>query len=184
MGGKKTIMPNDVFAALRDHEFESFLPRVEAEVNKYNEIQCDKRNSYRRRVKADKPPAGDATNGKDGEDADDATISSGSAARGAINGSTTNGEAERPSKKARTEPGDDIDEGEQDGEDAEEDGGEDATEEDDEDDEESGDEAEDDDDEMDGADEEADGRLGDEDEDDGMMANGIRDEALDEPDSD
>lgn len=32
MGGKKTIHPQDVYAALKDHEFESFIPRVQAEV--------------------------------------------------------------------------------------------------------------------------------------------------------
>lgn len=30
--GKKTIMPPDVLAALKDTEFENFLPRLEAEL--------------------------------------------------------------------------------------------------------------------------------------------------------
>jgi hypothetical protein len=31
-GGKKTIMPQDVIAALKDSEFEKFIPRLEAEL--------------------------------------------------------------------------------------------------------------------------------------------------------
>lgn len=32
MAGKKTIQPQDVMAALKEHEFDSFLPRLEAEL--------------------------------------------------------------------------------------------------------------------------------------------------------
>ena len=32
LGGKKTIQPADVIAALKDNEFESFIPRLEAEL--------------------------------------------------------------------------------------------------------------------------------------------------------
>ncbi|KAF1357026.1 histone-fold-containing protein [Delphinella strobiligena] len=55
--GKKTIQPQDVLVALKDTEFEFMIPRIEAELKKYNTVQCDKRNSYRRKVKADKAAA-------------------------------------------------------------------------------------------------------------------------------
>ncbi|KAI9819884.1 MAG: hypothetical protein M1827_006454 [Pycnora praestabilis] len=51
---KKTIMPKDVLEAISELEFEGFLPRLEAELSKYNEVQTDKRNSYRKKVKEDK----------------------------------------------------------------------------------------------------------------------------------
>ncbi|KAF2089017.1 histone-fold-containing protein [Saccharata proteae CBS 121410] len=51
---KKTIQPRDVFEALKELEFEAFIPRVEGELQRYNTIQCDKRNSYRRRLKEEK----------------------------------------------------------------------------------------------------------------------------------
>ncbi|KAI1746509.1 histone-fold-containing protein [Xylaria castorea] len=58
---KKTIMPGDVFAALEDIEFPFFRERLEAEFKKFNDTQTSKRNTYRRKVaaqkKADKPGA-------------------------------------------------------------------------------------------------------------------------------
>ncbi|KAI1376920.1 histone-fold-containing protein [Hypoxylon crocopeplum] len=58
---KKTIMPADVFAALEDIEFPFLRERLEAEFKKFNEVQTNKRNLYRRRVaaakKAGKPAA-------------------------------------------------------------------------------------------------------------------------------
>ncbi|ORY62080.1 histone-fold-containing protein [Pseudomassariella vexata] len=64
--GKKTIMPNDVFDALKDVEFEEFRDSLQAEFKKFNEIQTTKRNTYRRRVAAAKkglpyPPDGDTS---------------------------------------------------------------------------------------------------------------------------
>ncbi|KAF2862848.1 histone-fold-containing protein [Piedraia hortae CBS 480.64] len=56
-GGKKTLMPADVMAALKDAELEQFIPRLQEELKKYNEVQCDKRNAYRRKVKEDKKAA-------------------------------------------------------------------------------------------------------------------------------
>lgn len=47
-------MPKDVFDAMAELEFDSFLPRLEAEVAKFTSIQADKRNSYRRKVKEEK----------------------------------------------------------------------------------------------------------------------------------
>ncbi|KAF2452423.1 histone-fold-containing protein, partial [Lineolata rhizophorae] len=55
--GKKTIQPRDVIEAINELEFEPFLPRLEAEAEKYNAIQCDKRNTYRRRVREEKAAA-------------------------------------------------------------------------------------------------------------------------------
>jgi DNA polymerase epsilon subunit 3 len=48
---KKTIQPKDVLEAIHMTEFDSFLPRLEAELEKYNAVQCDKRNTYRRKVR-------------------------------------------------------------------------------------------------------------------------------------
>ncbi|KAJ8105938.1 hypothetical protein ONZ43_g7232 [Nemania bipapillata] len=61
---KKTIMPGDVFAALDDIEFPFFRDRLEAEFKKFNDTQTTKRNTYRRKVaaqkKAGKPGTDDA----------------------------------------------------------------------------------------------------------------------------
>ncbi|KAI0098672.1 histone-fold-containing protein [Nemania sp. FL0031] len=51
---KKTIMPGDVFAALDDVEFPFFRERLEAEFKKFNDTQTSKRNTYRRKVAAQK----------------------------------------------------------------------------------------------------------------------------------
>ncbi|KAF2964350.1 hypothetical protein GQX73_g9232 [Xylaria multiplex] len=51
---KKTIMPADVFAALDDIEFPFFRERLEAEFKKFNDTQTSKRNTYRRKVAAQK----------------------------------------------------------------------------------------------------------------------------------
>ncbi|KAM0796236.1 histone-fold-containing protein [Usnea florida] len=47
--GKRSIPPNAVIDALAELEFESFGPRVEAELKKFNEVQTGKRNEYRRK---------------------------------------------------------------------------------------------------------------------------------------
>ncbi|KAI2624792.1 histone-fold-containing protein [Xylaria nigripes] len=51
---KKTIMPSDVFEALGDIEFPFFRERLEAEFKKFNDTQTSKRNTYRRKVAAQK----------------------------------------------------------------------------------------------------------------------------------
>ncbi|TKX19977.1 DNA polymerase epsilon subunit D [Elsinoe australis] len=162
--GKKTIAPKDVYAALKENEFETFLERVKDETEKYNEIQCDKRNTYRRTKAAEKKAAtGGSTNGDAMEE--DGAVK--------VNGADADGE-ERPAKKIRREDGDEpedevqdeeVDEVDDDIEDEEDSAEEDVEEE---------GEAEQEEDEQ--------GGEGEEDE-DGRM-NGIRDEALDEPDSD
>lgn len=48
---RKTISPNAVLEALAECEFADFLPRVEAELKRFNEIATGKRNEYRRKVK-------------------------------------------------------------------------------------------------------------------------------------
>ncbi|KAI9644746.1 hypothetical protein NHQ30_006773 [Ciborinia camelliae] len=50
----KTIAPQDVLKALDDLEFPDFKPRLEAELAKFIEMQSDKRNTYRKKVAADK----------------------------------------------------------------------------------------------------------------------------------
>lgn len=47
-------MPTDVFAAMRELEFEFMLPRLEAEANKFTSIQADKRNTYRKKIREEK----------------------------------------------------------------------------------------------------------------------------------
>lgn len=54
LASRKTISPINVLDALGDLEFEAFIPRVEAELRKFNEIQTGKRNVYRRKLKAGK----------------------------------------------------------------------------------------------------------------------------------
>ncbi|KAL2043523.1 hypothetical protein N7G274_003830 [Stereocaulon virgatum] len=50
----RTIPPGAVLEALHDLEFENFVPRVDAELRKFNEVQTGKRNEYRRKVKEEK----------------------------------------------------------------------------------------------------------------------------------
>ncbi|THX24174.1 histone-fold-containing protein [Aureobasidium pullulans] len=118
IAGKKTIQPADVIAALKENEFEHFIPRLEAELKKYNTVQCDKRNSYRRKIREEKasskppgaidldddvkPTDSGAENGDHDADASmlDATDMS------VVNGNTRNGDDEPPSKKLRREDGD------------------------------------------------------------------------------
>lgn len=47
-------MPQDVFAAMKELEFEFMLPRLEAEVAKFTSIQADKRNTYRKKIRDEK----------------------------------------------------------------------------------------------------------------------------------
>ncbi|KAG8626864.1 hypothetical protein KVT40_005809 [Elsinoe batatas] len=165
--GKKTIMPHDVYAALKENEFDFFIDRVKEETIKYNEIQCDKRNTYRRTKAAEKKAAdiGGATNGE-------AMDEDGQMKVNGTNG-TAEEDGERPAKKLRREDGDEGDDGEDDEPDMFE---------------------PDDDivDEEDSAEEEVEEEIEEDEPDDGdegladeeTKANGIRDEALDEPDSD
>ncbi|KAL8841716.1 MAG: hypothetical protein Q9176_003111 [Flavoplaca citrina] len=48
---KRTITPLNVLEALSQCEYEDFLPRVKAELDKFNEIATGKRNEYRRKIK-------------------------------------------------------------------------------------------------------------------------------------
>ncbi|KAF2995816.1 hypothetical protein E8E13_001415 [Curvularia kusanoi] len=52
--GRKSVMPQDVFAAMKELEFEFMLPRLEAEVNKFTSVQADKRNTYRKKIREEK----------------------------------------------------------------------------------------------------------------------------------
>ncbi|EMF17729.1 histone-fold-containing protein [Sphaerulina musiva SO2202] len=194
--GKKTIAPQDVMAALKDSEYESFLPRLDAELKKYNEMQCDKRNTYRRKVKADKDAAAEKEPGegdtsevaKDGEAPASAT--NGSAASKSANGNDNN--VGRPTKKLKGENGtavpkadaemrdDDDDDNDDEDDDNDEDDDEQDAHEQEEDEGEDGAEDEDVADEEESQDEQMVDALEEQDED----ASGMRDEALDDPDSD
>lgn len=99
-GGKKTISPQDVMAAMKDCELEDFLPRLEAELKKYNEVQCDKRNTYRRKVKEDKAAATAPELGDDNQDGETA-----GGANGTMNGHINGEDADRPAKKFKADDG-------------------------------------------------------------------------------
>ncbi|TVY85373.1 DNA polymerase epsilon subunit D [Lachnellula suecica] len=65
--GRKTLAVRDVFAALDDLEFPDWKERLQAELDKYTEIQTDKRNNYRKKV-ADKAGAAEGVQGEEGTD--------------------------------------------------------------------------------------------------------------------
>lgn len=62
---KKTIQPKDVLQALEELEFGTFIERCEGELAKFQAVQCDKRNNYRRKVReeAKAKQAADLANG-------------------------------------------------------------------------------------------------------------------------
>jgi DNA polymerase epsilon subunit 3 len=74
---KKTIGPNDVIAAIRETEFEKFLPRLERELDAYATVVAGKRKGYRMKVKERESMGGkaeegeEAANGAEGEEGDD-----------------------------------------------------------------------------------------------------------------
>ncbi|GAB7348582.1 hypothetical protein MBLNU459_g6968t1 [Dothideomycetes sp. NU459] len=171
LAGKKTIQPHDVIMALKDSELDAFIPKLEAELKKYNTVQCDKRNSYRRIVKEKKAAAAAGSHDDNG----DASALDGSLVANGDH-STRDGD-ERPSKKLRREPGDEVDElaeeeeADGDGEDYADDGVENEADELGEDDDEA---MEDEDDHFEDAVEEVD------EEEDQVAGDGMRDEALDD----
>ncbi|KAL8736267.1 MAG: hypothetical protein Q9166_000422 [cf. Caloplaca sp. 2 TL-2023] len=66
---RKTISPMTVLEALAECEYEEFLPRVKAELDKFNEIATGKRNEYRRKLKEKDTgvaPGNDKKNGVNG----------------------------------------------------------------------------------------------------------------------
>ncbi|EME50092.1 hypothetical protein DOTSEDRAFT_119071 [Dothistroma septosporum NZE10] len=106
--GKKTISPHDVMAALKDAELEHFLPVVEAQLKKYNEIQCDKRNTYRRKVKEEKAKDAPKDGEGDEEGVEGNTTENGdvlASANGAANGRADTEDGERPMKKLKGDGG-------------------------------------------------------------------------------
>lgn len=68
--GKRTIPPTAVIDALAELEFESFGPRVEAELKKFNEVQTGKRNEYRRKVREGKMSGVKGGGGEEEEEED------------------------------------------------------------------------------------------------------------------
>ncbi|RDL41930.1 uncharacterized protein BP5553_01909 [Venustampulla echinocandica] len=66
---RRTLQTGDVFAALDELEFSDWKPRLEAELAKFNEIQSEKRNTYRKKL-ADKSGQGDDTQAGEGDEAD------------------------------------------------------------------------------------------------------------------
>jgi DNA polymerase epsilon subunit 3 len=138
---KKTIMPQDVFAALDDIEFPFLRERLEAEFKKFNEIQTTKRTDYRKRVAAAK--AGKSAPGADTSVLSTATTDTDSPAGPRSKKQKPNGpddsqmDVDRPGDEfqdasdADTDPDQAHDEDEDDGEGAEEEEDEEEDEEDD-----------------------------------------------------
>ncbi|KAL8644510.1 MAG: hypothetical protein Q9226_007727 [Calogaya cf. arnoldii] len=96
---KKTITPFNVLEALSQCEYEDFLPRVKAELDRFNEIATGKRNEYRRKIK---------------EKETGATPNGGEKRNVAVNGNAGNGDVgmdegedgqERARKRVRREEG-------------------------------------------------------------------------------
>ncbi|RYO77145.1 hypothetical protein DL763_010064 [Monosporascus cannonballus] len=185
---KKTIMPNDVFAALEDIEFPFLRERLEAEFKKFNEVQTTKRNTYRRKVAA----------AKAGKSAPSATATTADAAAPGPNTSTLSAAASEPAavprsaKKQKTNGPDDsrmdIDGGANDEERDASDPETEPEQEHDDDEDDDGPEEEDDDDDDDDDDDEDEDRNGHEMREDALeerdAKDNDRDEALDDGDSD
>lgn len=139
LNNKKTIGHDDVFASLKELEFANFLPRCQQELERYQALQCTKRNDYRKRIrdeqKKESKTEGEA--GALGEDEDgmgaadgDTTFTAGPTSPKDLAGKELN--ADRPVKKAKMESGaedgdedvdDDVDEEDDDEDDEEEDDG-------------------------------------------------------------
>jgi DNA polymerase epsilon subunit 3 len=99
---KKTIQPKDVLDAIHLTEFDSFLPRLEAELEKYNAVQCDKRNTYRRKVREEQKSAKASGAGSVGKEGEAATAESGEESFVTVE---ENENGERAAKKLRREDG-------------------------------------------------------------------------------
>ncbi|KAF8867021.1 histone-fold-containing protein [Acephala macrosclerotiorum] len=87
---RKTISPQDVFAALDEAQLSDFKPRLEAELAKFNEVQADKRNAYKSKVASSK--AAGHTHGEEDGDGD----------------SLMDRDGQPASKKARRDPDDSV----------------------------------------------------------------------------
>ena len=102
LANRKTISPANVLDALADVELEIFLPRVEAELRKFNEIQTGKRNEYRRKLKE----------GKDGKEGTDGkAVKKGKESRESKEEDDGDGGEERAAKRVRRDSGDTLEAG-------------------------------------------------------------------------
>lgn len=63
---RKTIAPEAVIDALDEIEFPDFVPRVQAELKRFNEVQTGKRNEYRRKLKEKEADKGDRAGAPEG----------------------------------------------------------------------------------------------------------------------
>ncbi|KAI9782960.1 MAG: hypothetical protein M1839_004435 [Geoglossum umbratile] len=118
---KRTIQPKDVLDALSDLEFEGFLPRLEAELARYTEIQTDKRNTYRNKIKAaDKTTPNGETKSPQAAEDEDTPPPAKKARRSSVAG--TNGHAGSPLPDGARSGDDTVtdEEGDQEPEEAEE----------------------------------------------------------------
>ncbi|KAI4283071.1 MAG: hypothetical protein L6R38_002424 [Xanthoria sp. 2 TBL-2021] len=100
---KKTITPQNVLEALSQCEYEDFLPRVKAELERFNEIATGKRNEYRRKIK--EKETGTSTNGGEKKNVNlNGSVGNGNGEVGMDDGGEDEGE-ERARKRVRREEG-------------------------------------------------------------------------------
>lgn len=57
---RRTVPPPAIFEALNEIEYEAFIPRVQAELDRFIDIQSSKRNDYRKKLKENKEGTGGA----------------------------------------------------------------------------------------------------------------------------
>ena len=127
---RRTIPPAAVFEALKETEYESFIPRVQAELEKYTQVQASKRNDYRKKVKETKD-GGITSTDQPGEAEDGEDVERGAKrARVSEGGEDRRRRDESPSAQLTMQaperdwnPDEDPDDVEQGDEDDEEDGG-------------------------------------------------------------
>ncbi|KAL8771183.1 MAG: hypothetical protein Q9209_003354 [Squamulea sp. 1 TL-2023] len=96
---KKTITPQNVLEALSECEFEDFLPRVKAELDKFNEIAMGKRNEYRKKIKEKEMGASPNGNQKKHVNGDETTVNG----DGRMEGREDDNGEERARKRVRRE---------------------------------------------------------------------------------
>ncbi|KAI4261376.1 MAG: hypothetical protein L6R42_003427, partial [Xanthoria sp. 1 TBL-2021] len=100
---KKTVTPQNVLEALSQCEYEDFLPRVKAELERFNEIATGKRNEYRRKIK--EKETGVSTNGGEKKNVNlNGSVGNGNGEVGMDDGGEDEGE-ERARKRVRREEG-------------------------------------------------------------------------------
>ncbi|KAL8782500.1 MAG: hypothetical protein Q9213_005339 [Squamulea squamosa] len=100
---KKTITPQTVLEALSECEYGDFLPRVKAELDKFNEIATGKRNEYRKKIK--EKEQGASPNGNEKKHANGNMNGNAVNGDGGMEGGEEDNGEERARKRIRREDG-------------------------------------------------------------------------------